>query len=394
MDALRDALSTDEPSTGVPRTTPTALVDTGITAQTGNGTTITETATTDISTYSASATRNILLPDGRVMNGTNTLESVNVATLPPPPPPLEMRSSRNHHHPYHNHSRFTATTASMTTTSNEITQHRVTVVEVHGEAIPVQPVLEAVVIHPRRRILLLLFGMCFISIVLITALVVTLYCVGGNCDGGDGGATSNHQNEESSRNDDRSNNTPAFIVTNFPITMTPASPLVAPPTSSAGVPAAVPPIITPIVPTTLFPADMLTDVPITSPSYITTRPATPQPIHEQWSVACNFLTISNVTECQTITSISTVNTLGNTIPTELGLLTQLTVLEVYSTRLTGTIPSTLGNLIQLTSLGFWNNELTGTVPSVLCSISDISLQIDCTDVNCTCCTDSNGIGCL
>ena len=348
-----DALSTDEPITSVPRTTPTALVDTGITAQTGNGTTITETATTDISTYSASATRNILLPDGRimdakntlqsfivpattattndvhrteqvlppstscrddtpmysstadmpsptttpnvflpdgrVMNGKNTLESLSVATLPPIP--LETRTSRNHHNLYHNHSGFTATTASMTTTSNEITQNRVTVVEVHGEAIPVQPVLEAVVIHPRRRILLLLFGMCFISIVLITALVVTLYCVGGNCDGGDGGATSNHQNEESSRNDDRSNSTPAFIVTNFPITMTPASPLVAPPTSSTGVPAAVPPIITPIVPTTLFPADMLTDVPITSPSYITTRPATPQPIHEQWSGACNFLTI-------------------------------------------------------------------------------------------------------
>jgi hypothetical protein len=87
------------------------------------------------------------------------------------------------------------------------------------------------------------------------------------------------------------------------------------------------------------------------------------PRKEQLMVACNFLNYTSVTECQRSTSFHTHFVVGNTIPTEIGLLTQLTSLNLFSKHLIGTIPSTLGNLIQLTFLGLENNHLHGTIPS-------------------------------
>jgi len=53
---------------------------------------------------------------------------------------------------------------------------------------------------------------------------------------------------------------------------------------------------------------------------------------------------------------------GQTIPTEIGLLTKLTRLEFYSDELVGTFPSELFQLTQLTTLEVLNNFLTGTFP--------------------------------
>ena len=81
-------------------------------------------------------------------------------------------------------------------------------------------------------------------------------------------------------------------------------------------------------------------------------------------VACHFLSISDLSECQATTSFHG-STVGDTIPSEIGLLTQLQMLDLYQQQLVGTIPSTMGNLIHLTALYLYVNQLTGTIPSTL-----------------------------
>ena len=61
------------------------------------------------------------------------------------------------------------------------------------------------------------------------------------------------------------------------------------------------------------------------------------------------------------------------IPTEIGLLTQLTCLRMYKTtslilyqnQMSGTIPTEIGWLTQLTAIGLMSHQLTGTIPSTL-----------------------------
>jgi hypothetical protein len=53
------------------------------------------------------------------------------------------------------------------------------------------------------------------------------------------------------------------------------------------------------------------------------------------------------------------------IPSDLGLLTDLTYLDLQSSQLTGTIPSALGDLSKLTGLYLDRNQLTGTIPPSL-----------------------------
>jgi hypothetical protein len=119
----------------------------------------------------------------------------------------------------------------------------------------------------------------------------------------------------------------------------------------------------PMMPPTTVIIIMPSPVQVTTTTTITT---TTRPIQEQLSVACHFLSITNLTECQTRTFIDTsYNAVGNTIPTEIGLLTQLTRLDLCDNDLVGTIPSILGNLIRLTSLDLYGGQLTGTIPSTL-----------------------------
>lgn len=61
-------------------------------------------------------------------------------------------------------------------------------------------------------------------------------------------------------------------------------------------------------------------------------------------------------------SLSDNNLTGN-IPPELGLLTNLKVLNLFNNHLTGIIPISLGGLNQLEELNLENNQLTGTIPS-------------------------------
>ncbi|KAI2502056.1 hypothetical protein MHU86_12375 [Fragilaria crotonensis] len=87
-------------------------------------------------------------------------------------------------------------------------------------------------------------------------------------------------------------------------------------------------------------------------------------------IACNFLSLPSLADCRATTSIvgsASIN--GTTIPSELGLLTQLTHLSLFSKGLTGTIPQSLALLTQLSFLSFYNNALTGTIPSTFSSLT-------------------------
>ena len=85
--------------------------------------------------------------------------------------------------------------------------------------------------------------------------------------------------------------------------------------------------------------------------------ATPAILPTAFEVSCLDFT----SETTTINNIET-----DTIPTCLGLLTQLTRVDLTFEHLTGTIPSALGELTALTYLNLGgSNRLTGTIPSAL-----------------------------
>ena len=90
-----------------------------------------------------------------------------------------------------------------------------------------------------------------------------------------------------------------------------------------------------------------------------------QQIAAPLTVASQFMGDPNITKCQTGTSLHLGRYVGNTIPTEIGPLTQLTTLFLNGT---------IGNLIQhlrelVTSLCSKIHILVGTIPSSLCSLT-------------------------
>ena len=59
------------------------------------------------------------------------------------------------------------------------------------------------------------------------------------------------------------------------------------------------------------------------------------------------------------------NRLNGPIPTELGLLTGLTTLDLHNNKLEGPIPPEVGQLTALTYLDVYNSQLNGTIPTEL-----------------------------
>ena len=59
------------------------------------------------------------------------------------------------------------------------------------------------------------------------------------------------------------------------------------------------------------------------------------------------------------------------IPTELGNLSSLTRLVLFSNQLTGEIPAELGNLSNLDALDLFSNQLTGEIPTELGNLSNL-----------------------
>lgn len=67
------------------------------------------------------------------------------------------------------------------------------------------------------------------------------------------------------------------------------------------------------------------------------------------------------------------NQITGTIPTEIGLLTELASVSMTNATLSGTIPTEMGNLTNLRRLWLYNNELTGTIPAVLNQLTDLEV---------------------
>lgn len=61
------------------------------------------------------------------------------------------------------------------------------------------------------------------------------------------------------------------------------------------------------------------------------------------------------------------------IPSEIGRLTALALLNMQLSTLVGTIPSEIGNLVSLTQLSLAGNELGGTEPSELDQLTNIHI---------------------
>ena len=60
--------------------------------------------------------------------------------------------------------------------------------------------------------------------------------------------------------------------------------------------------------------------------------------------------------------------LTDSIPSEIGNLTNLTTLWLSSNELTGSIPAEIGNLTNLVTLTLFDNQLTGEIPEIICNL--------------------------
>jgi hypothetical protein len=72
------------------------------------------------------------------------------------------------------------------------------------------------------------------------------------------------------------------------------------------------------------------------------------------------------------------------LPTELGLLTKLERLFVASSLVTGQVPEEFGNLASLVELGIQETFLTGTIPDILCSVPSLQVIYYSDGITCTC----------
>jgi len=78
------------------------------------------------------------------------------------------------------------------------------------------------------------------------------------------------------------------------------------------------------------------------------------------------------------------NSLSGAIPSELSTITNVEYLYANNNLLKGTIPSQLGALTKLQSLILSNNTLTGTVPREVCNLGFGNLQVLTVDVEVDC----------
>jgi Leucine-rich repeat (LRR) protein len=67
------------------------------------------------------------------------------------------------------------------------------------------------------------------------------------------------------------------------------------------------------------------------------------------------------------------NKITGTIPTEIGLLTELASLSITNATLTGTIPTEIGNLVKMRRMWLYDNQLTGSIPAELNSLTELEV---------------------
>ena len=83
-------------------------------------------------------------------------------------------------------------------------------------------------------------------------------------------------------------------------------------------------------------------------------------VHRTGQIPSEIGLLSRLTNLDLNTSV-----LNGTIPTEVGYLTGLPTLYLYNNSLTGPMPSEIGLLTSLTVLDLDSNSLTGTIPTQL-----------------------------
>lgn len=93
---------------------------------------------------------------------------------------------------------------------------------------------------------------------------------------------------------------------------------------------------------------------------------------------CGWYTRSNVSPCDPLGFIVTLgldyNDIGGTIPPELGLLSNLKLIDLGggpNQQLSGSLPKQIGNLKNLEKLLFRMNRLTGTIPTEICTLENV-----------------------
>lgn len=101
---------------------------------------------------------------------------------------------------------------------------------------------------------------------------------------------------------------------------------------------------------------------------------------------CHCLSHS-ITVPQTIIITASLEIAGNTfsgaVPSELGKLTSLLVIDAEENAFTGTIPTELGMLSHLSVFNFHRNgKMSGTLPGDLCAVSHNLASGD----DCSCCS--------
>ncbi len=67
------------------------------------------------------------------------------------------------------------------------------------------------------------------------------------------------------------------------------------------------------------------------------------------------------------------NNITGTIPTEIGLMTELVSVSMTNATLSGSLPTELGNLVNLRRLWLYNNKLTGSIPPVLNQLTKLEV---------------------
>lgn len=66
------------------------------------------------------------------------------------------------------------------------------------------------------------------------------------------------------------------------------------------------------------------------------------------------------------------NSLSGTIPSSIGNLSDMTLLNLSSNQISGSIPLSIGNLSSVTGLHFFSNQLTGSIPTSIGNLSNIT----------------------
>jgi Leucine-rich repeat (LRR) protein len=76
------------------------------------------------------------------------------------------------------------------------------------------------------------------------------------------------------------------------------------------------------------------------------------------------------------------NEIVGSIPTEIGLLTELASISITNSTLSGPIPTEMGNLSELRRLWLYDNQLSGIIPSQMSNLAILEvLELHLNDIS-------------